>query len=112
MSANAAKAASLLVLLAVLAAARPAAAQSQAPVYQEPKKLRFTLEAMGRYEWTKDIFVTSTTTRQEERFVSWAFPGLEANIGKFQLGVAGGFYWSDQENPDPIPAPQRDNFVG
>jgi hypothetical protein len=90
--------------------ALPAAAQDQAPVYQEPKKLRFTLEALARYEWTKDIFVNPTTTREESRFVSWAFPGLEANLGPFQLGVAGGFYWSDEVNDDPIPAPQRDNF--
>ncbi len=90
--------------------ARSASAQSQAPVYQAPEKLRFTLEALARYEWTQDIFVTATTTREESRFVSWAFPGLEVNLGKFQLGAAGGFYWSDEQNYDPIPNPQRDNF--
>jgi len=107
MRAHAARAVFPLALLGAL----PAAAQDQAAVYQEPKKLRFTLEAMARYEWTKDIFVTAATTREEDRFVSWAFPGLEANVGKFQLGVAGGFYWSDEVNDDPIPVPQRDNFV-
>jgi hypothetical protein len=88
----------------------PAAAQNQAPVYQEPKKLRFTLEALARYEWTEDFLAGATRVPSDDRFVSWAFPGLEANLGKFQLGVAGGFYWSDQKNYEPMPAPQRDNF--
>jgi hypothetical protein len=108
----AAKAPLPAVLCAALAllAAPSASAQGQAPVYQEPKKLRFTLDALARYEWTQDIFVSATETREESRFVSWAFPGLEANLGKFQLGVSGGFYWSDEKNYDPIPTPQRDNF--
>lgn len=89
--------------------ALPAAAQSPPVVYQEPKKLRFTLEALARYEWT-EAFVGAAPIPKDERFVSWAFPGLEANLGKFQLGVAGGFYWSDQKNYEPIPTPQRDNW--
>jgi hypothetical protein len=100
----------VVLTAATLAHIAPVAAQDQAPVYQEPKKLRFTIEALARYEWTQDIFVTATTTRDESRFVSWAFPGLEANLGRFQLGAAGGFYWSDQKNYDPITPPQRDNF--
>jgi hypothetical protein len=96
--------------LVLYLASVPAFPQEPAPVYQQPKKLRFTLEAVARYEWTKDIFVNPTSTRDEERFVTWAFPGLEANLGKFQLGGAGGFYWSDEKNYEPIPTPQRDNF--
>jgi hypothetical protein len=96
--------------LTLALASVPAFPQEPAPVYQKPEKLRFTLEALARYEWTNDIFASPTETRDEERFVTWAFPGLEANLGKFQLGVAGGFYWSDEKNYEPIPTPQRDNF--
>jgi len=99
-----------LVATALFLAALPAAAQNAPTVYQEPKKFRFTLEAVARYEWTKDIFVNATSTRDEDRFVGWAFPGLELNLGKFQIGGAAGLYWSDTKNYDPIPAPQRDNF--
>jgi len=99
-----------LAAVLLFLAARPALAQDPPPVYQQPEKFRFTIEALARYEKTTDIFVSSTETRSEDRFVSWAFPGLEVNLGKFQLGGAGGFYWSDEQNYDPIPAPQRDNF--
>jgi hypothetical protein len=100
----------LKAALLILLAAAPVAAQDPAPVYQEPKRVRFILEAMARYEWTKDIFVNSTTTREEERFVTWGFPGLEVNLDKFQIGATAGLYWSDEKNYEPIPAPQRDNF--
>jgi Putative porin len=99
-----------LVVAASLLAVCPAAAQEPSAVYQQPKKVRFTLEAIARYEWTRDIFVSPTATREEERFVGWALPGLEVNLDKLQLGVSGGFYWSDEKNYDPIPAPLRDNF--
>jgi hypothetical protein len=99
-----------LAAVLLFLAARPVPAQEPAPVYQQPEKFRFTLEALARYEKTTDIFVSATETREEDRFVSWAFPGLEFNAGKFQLGAAGGFYWSDEKNYEPIPTPQRDNF--
>jgi len=88
----------------------PAAAQEPDAVYQKPEKLRFTIDSVLRGEWTQDIFVSATSTRNEDRFVGWVFPGLEANLGKFQLGVDGGFYWSSDKNYEPIPTPQRDNF--
>ena len=100
----------LLAAAALFLAALPAAAQEPGAVYQKPQKLRFTLESVLRGEWTQDIFVSATSTRNEDRFVGWAFPGLEANLGKFQLGAAGGFYWSSTKNYEPIPTPQRDNF--
>lgn len=99
-----------LAATALFLAALPAAAQDPDAVYQKPQKLRFTIESVLREEWTRDIFVSATSTRDEDRFLGWAFPGLEANLGKFQLGVAGGFYWSTEKNYEPIPAPQRDNF--
>jgi hypothetical protein len=100
----------IIAATALLLAALPAASQDPDAVYQKPKKLRFTIEAMLREEWTQDIFVTPTSTTNEDRFLAWGFPGLEANLGNFQLGVVGGFYWSDEKNYDPIPVPERDNF--
>jgi Putative porin len=104
-----------LAATALLLAALPAAGQDQNPVYPKPQKLRFTLEALLREEWTQDIFVpptptTPASTTDQDRFLAWGFPGLEANLGKFQLGVVGGFYWSNEKNYDPIPTPERDNF--
>jgi hypothetical protein len=99
-----------LAAAALFLVVSPAAAQDPAPAYQEPKRFRFTLESVARYEWTREIFVSPTETREEERFVGWAFPGFEVNLGKFQLGGSGGFYWSDETNYEPIPNPLRDNF--
>ena len=95
---------------ALFLAALPAIAQEPGAVYQKPQKLRFTIDSVLREEWTQDIFVSATSTRNEDRFLGWVFPGLEANLGKFQLGADGGFYWSTKKNYDPIPTPQRDNF--
>ena len=100
----------VVTALLLAASSLPAAAQEAGAVYQKPEKLRFTIDSVLREEWTRDIFVSATSTRNEDRFLGWVFPGLEANLGKFQLGAAGGFYWSSTKNYEPIPTPQRDNF--
>ena len=99
-----------LAIAALFLSTLPAAAQDKDAVYQKPQKLRFTIDSVLRQEWTQDIFVSATSTRDEDRFLGWVFPGLEANLGKFQLGASGGFYWSSKKNYEPIPTPQRDNF--
>jgi hypothetical protein len=94
----------------IVFSATAASAQDPSPVYQKPETFRFTLEGVARAEWTSDIFVSPSETRSEDRYLGWALPGAELNFGKFEFGAVGGFYYADEENYEPVPAVQRDNF--
>jgi len=97
--------------LAALAGAAPAGAQEAAPVYQaQDKSLAFHVDALLRQEWTRDIFVSATETRDEQRRRLRVLPRLEFGGDRFKLGVGGDFDYSSDENVEPKPALLRDNY--
>jgi hypothetical protein len=101
--------------LAVLALASVAAAQAPVVYPNQPNKpLRFTGDALARYEWTEDI-PTGDTLSSDSRYLLQFRPRLEATVGPVQLGVGGEFNYSDEQNyeaPPGLPAPLliRDNY--
>ncbi len=90
------------------------AAQDAAPVYQQPSNTRFRLDAVLRQEWTKDIWVSDTETRDENRWRIQARPRVEFGTQTFTLGVGGEFDYSSDENTKTAtgdkPALIRDNY--
>ena len=101
----------VVLAAATLALAAPAAAQDQAPVYQEPKKLRFTLEALARYEWTQDIFVTATTDPRREPLRVLGLPGPRGQPRQVPARGRRGLLLERREELRPHHRrPQRDNF--
>ncbi len=103
---------------ALLLAAAPAAAQDPQDnqFFQRPEK-KYSFEIMGdalvRAEWTRDIFVTATQFRDEDRQRLQLRPRLEIGLlGKVLLGVGGEFNYSSDENTK-APGAQaliRDNY--
>ncbi len=96
----------------VLVAASSAA---QDEVYQADKKYSFRLvgDALAREEWTRDIFVSATQTRKEDRWRLQARPRVEVGLGKLVMGVGGDFNYSKDENTKLAPGAfqlYRDNY--
>src|SRR5262245_58763756 len=89
-----------------------ASAWAQEPAYQheEEHSVKLKVEALLRQEWTRSIFVNSTTTRNEDRRRARLQPRLEFGIKKLLLGVGGDFNFSSDKNTDPKPALLRDNY--
>src|SRR5262249_31339992 len=98
----------------LLASAARAAAQEPAPVYQPEHKYSFTfkVDALFREEWTRDIFVTATQFRDEDRFRGRLRPRIEIGLDKLVVGVGGDFNYSSDVNFDEAapPALLRDNY--
>jgi len=99
------------VSLAVLVPAA-AAAQDPAPVEhsQQQYSFDFKIEALARYEWTKEIAVAPDEFQDEHRWRLRAQPRIEAGFGPVLVGVGGDFNYSDDINYDPKPVVQRDNY--
>jgi hypothetical protein len=101
-------------VLVLCLTALPAGAQEAGAVYQEEKKgpLRFTGDALAREEWTRDIFVTATQFRNEDRWRLQFRPALEASVSRFTFGVGADLNYSQDDNfdPDRPPALLRDNY--
>jgi len=96
----------------VLAVALPAAGQEEEPVYQaQGKRFAFHVDALLRQEWTQDIFVSPTETREESRTRFRVLPRVEFGGDRFGIGVGADFeYSSDVNVTDPKPALLRDNY--
>jgi hypothetical protein len=90
------------------------AGSAQDATYQKEKTFRFTLDALARQEWTQDIFVSATSTRNENRWRLQARPGLEARLGSFRLGVGAELNHSEDRNYETAtgaaPTIIRDNY--
>jgi Putative porin len=103
-----------LAALCLVFSAKALAAQDAAPVYQQPSNTRFRLDAVLRQEWTKDIWVSDTETRDEHRWRIQARPRVEFGTQTFTLGVGGEFNYSSDENTKTEtgekPALIRDNY--
>jgi hypothetical protein len=104
----------LLWLLPMLAAV-PAVAQDD-PAYlpQKSSNFKFSVDALGRQEWTQDIIPPAgqpDAPTEEDRWLVRVWPRLEVRIGKLGLGVGGDATFSSEENvTDPKPPLIRDNF--
>ncbi len=100
-----------LAVLVVLVA-HPAAAQ-YGQYGQKKQSIRFTGDALTRYEWTLKI-PTPDGTIDENRYFLQARPRVEAVFGPVELGVGGLFNYSRDDNtilPDGTPRSiVRDNF--
>jgi hypothetical protein len=99
---------------AIAFTAASAAAQEPPPVYQSEHKYSFTfkLDALLREEWTREIFVTATQFRDEDRFRGRVRPAIEVGLDKIVLGVGGDFNYSSDVNFDEAAPPLvlRDNY--
>jgi hypothetical protein len=97
----------LVVLLASWGSAQDA-------TYQKEKPFQFKLDALARQEWTRDIFVTATSTRNEDRRRFQARPALEGHFGSLRLGVGAELNYSSDKNYETAtgasPALIRDNY--
>jgi Putative porin len=95
-----------------LVAASWAAAQDV--TYQKEKPFQFKLDALARQEWTRDVFVTSASTTNEQRRRFQARPALEARFGPVRLGVGAEFNYSSDKNYETAsgatPGIIRDNY--
>ncbi len=102
--------------LGLLLAALPAAAQEPQDQYFTRPEKKFSLEIKGdalvRAEWTKDIFVTATQFRDDDRQRGQLRPRLEMGLGPVILGVGGEFNYSSDENTEGAAAQLliRDNY--
>jgi Putative porin len=103
-----------LAFTSTAAAALSARAQEPPPVYQPEHKYSFTFKVDGllREEWTRDIFVTTTQFRDEDRFRFRVRPAIEVGLDKLVLGVGGDFNYSSDRNFDEKAPPLllRDNY--
>lgn len=89
-----------------------AAAQEPPPIEhsQQQYSFDFKIDALARYEWTRDIFVATDDFENDRRWRLRALPRIEAGFGPVLLGVGGDFNYSSDENNEPPPALQRDNY--
>jgi hypothetical protein len=87
---------------------------AQDETYQKEKPFQFKLDALARQEWTRDIFVTSASTTNEDRQRLQARPALEARFGRVRLGVGAELNYSRDKNYETatgaIPGIIRDNY--
>jgi hypothetical protein len=98
------------VLVGCLGLAVPSAVLAQ----QAQQSFRFAGDALGRYEWTRDIQGDEGLVN-EDRYFLQARPRVELTLGPVELGAGGAFNYSDVENDVPPPgqiavAIIRDNF--
>jgi hypothetical protein len=86
--------------------------QAQEPAYQHEQEysFKFKVDAVLRQEWTRDIFVSATETRNETRRRGRVLPRIEIGVNKLQLGMGGDFDYSNDKNVEPKPALLRDNY--
>jgi Putative porin len=103
-----------LAFTATAAAALFATPQEPPPVYQPEHKYSFMFKVDGlfRGEWTRDIFVTATEFRDEDRFRFRTRPAIEIGLDKLVVGVGGDINYSSDRNFDEKapPALLRDNY--
>ena len=80
----------------------PAAARAQDDQFFSRPEKKFSLELKGdalfRAEWTRDIFVSATQFRDDDRQRVQVRPRLEIGLGPVLLGVGGDFNWSSDDN--------------
>jgi len=93
----------------------PVAGAQDDQFFKRPdKKYSFELkgDALLRAEWTRDIFVTATQFREEDRQRLQLRPRLEIGLGQVILGVGGDFNYSSDENTKAAGAQNliRDNY--
>lgn len=102
--------------LAFLLLLLPAAARAQDDQFFARPEKKFSLELKGdallRAEWTRDIFVSATQTRDDDRQRLQLRPRLEIGLGPALLGVGGEFNWSSDDNVEATGAQTliRDNY--
>src|SRR5215468_4328262 len=88
--------------LALLLLLAPAGAGAQDDQYFKRPEQKFHVEIKGdalfRAEWTRDIFVSATQFRNEDRQRLQVRPRLEIGLGPVILGVGGDFNWSSDDN--------------
>jgi hypothetical protein len=95
----------------LLAAALCACAAPTALTQQQAQKqfsFKFAADGLYRNEWTREFF--DPTLPEQYRWRIQARPRLELGVGPVVLGVGGEFGFSDEDNVDPRPALQRDNY--
>jgi hypothetical protein len=99
-------------LLLSLFLAHSSMAQDAAPAYQNSSSsnFHFRLDGLFRQEWTKDIWVSDTVRRDDDRQRGQLRPRVEFGGQTFVLGVGGDFNYSSDKNVDPKPALLRDNY--
>jgi Putative porin len=89
-------------------------ASAQDATFQKEKPFQFKLDALARGEWTRDIFVTATSTTNDDRRRLQARPALEAHFGPVRLGVGAELNYSSDKNYETstgaAPALIRDNY--
>jgi hypothetical protein len=92
----------------------PALASPQDPEPPEPsqQQTRFDLkiDALARQEWTQEIFDAPDEFHDVSRWRLQLRPRLEAGFGPVLLGVGGDFNYSEDDNSEPPPPLQRDNY--
>jgi hypothetical protein len=88
--------------LAIALLLLPAGAGAQDDQFFKRPAQEFSLELKGdalfRAEWTRDIFVTATQLRNDDRQRVQLRPRLEIGLGPVLLGVGGEFNWSSDDN--------------
>ncbi len=100
----------------VLGVAVAASGQEAAPVYQQQDRFHFSLDAMAREEWTRNVYPEGITDAGALERTRWrALPGLDLRLGSLTLGVGGDFNWSSDDNTKPPAGEsslrvQRDNY--
>jgi hypothetical protein len=103
-----------LPLAAGLCLAPASWSSAQDVTFQKEKPIQFKLDALARGEWTRDIFVTATSTTDDDRRRLEARPELDAHLGPVRLGVGGEFNYSSDKNYETstgaTPALIRDNY--
>lgn len=82
-----------------------------APAVADEWKTELSADALLRQEWTRDIFVSATELRNEDRQRFQLRPRVEVSVAKVGFGVGGDFnYSSDVNLLDPKPRLLRDNY--
>ena len=72
----------LVYVAALLVLTAPSgSAQDIGVVYQKEETFQFKLDALARGEWTRDIFVSTTSTRHEDRTRFQARPAILGRFG-------------------------------
>src|SRR5262245_2106220 len=103
---------SLPALALSLLASSAASAQDSTPPAQSQQQYSFELkaDALARQEWTREIFDAPDQFHDVNRWRLQLRPRLEAGFGPVLLGVGGDFNYSEDDNDEPPPPLQRDNY--
>ena len=92
------------------ALAAPQDPEPPEPYQQQQTRFEFKVDALARQEWTQEIFDAVDQFHDDSRWRLQLRPRIEAGFGPVMLGVGGDFNYSQDENNEPPPALQRDNY--